>query len=260
MVSQARRSSTSVHTGSPLIAIGPEPAIPGYDPGSPAFIDPRIAVIEEAVVSGEIKADSSSTAAMGAAGGALFQRKEEQGNQKSNGNWSNQWNRSRSMEGKRSTRGVKADHKSNEMKILRDIAKASFPRRRKHEEISDQGLEISSPVPSNVGVGWGVAVRKLSSSAPSRVCGGPLGDDEQGYTDDESNSDESSNDEPYRSRSRPPQLGGESSIDVIGGGPASLGITPHSSSSFEKGSKCSGPLETTLSGRSLPLRELIQER
>ncbi|CAM6127196.1 unnamed protein product [Calypogeia fissa] len=262
MMAQARRSSTSVHTGSPLIALGPAAAIPGYDPGSPAFIDPRNAATDQAVVSGEIKADSSASAAAAASAQRHQHENPNSGNNKSGGNWSSQWNRSWSMEGKRSTRRAK-DPKSNEMKMLRDIAKASFPRWRKHEEISDPGLEIeiSSPVPSNVGIGCGAAGRKLSSSAPSRVGCGHLGEDEHdGYTDEETNSENSSDDERYQSRRRPPQIVGESSVNDALPGPASVGVTPHSSSSFEKGSRCSGPLETTLSGSSLPVRELIQER
>ncbi|BBN01488.1 hypothetical protein MPTK1_2g07770 [Marchantia polymorpha subsp. ruderalis] len=219
------RRSTSVQQGSPLIATGPEPAIPGYDPGSPAFVDPRNAATEQAVTSGEIKADMAMA------------RQDKPA-------WSSQWNRSRSMEGKRSTRGVKADPKSSELKMLRELAKASFPRWRKQEEATtaDPGLEISSPVPSNLGQGGGASRRKHSSSAPSRVGAA----EEHGYTDD-SLSDNSSDDEGYGR----PQMVGESSLDVTA---APVVITPHSSSSFEKGSKGSGPLEHS---GSLPLREVV---
>ncbi|KAL3696418.1 hypothetical protein R1sor_010494 [Riccia sorocarpa] len=221
------RRSISVQQGSPLVATRPEPAIPGYDPGSPAFVDPRNAVTEQAVLSGEIKTADMATA-----------RQEKPV-------WGSQWKRSRSMEGKRSTRGTKADPKTSELKILRELAKASFPGWRKQDEgvvVAQSGLDISSPVPSNLGQGGGLR-RKRSSSAPSRVGAG----EDQGYSDDDSFSENSSGDEDYGR----PQMVGESSLDV---NTQPVIITPHSSSSFEKGSKGSGPLEHS---GSLPLREVV---
>ncbi|KAL2642981.1 hypothetical protein R1flu_010568 [Riccia fluitans] len=184
------RRSTSVQQGSPLIAAGPEPPIPGYDPGSPAFVDPRNAATEQAVVvSSEIKGDMATA------------RQDKPV-------WGSQWKRSRSMEGKRTTRGTKADPKSSELKMLRELAKASFPRWKKQQDeeavVTESGLDISSPVHSNVGQAGGGARRKRSSSAPSQV--GADGEDRV-YSDDDSLSDNSSDDEDYGR----PQIVGESS-------------------------------------------------
>lgn len=89
--------------------------IPIHHFGTPSFIGPR------SIVQGKMENDGDS----GPPSGEL----RAEASPRSLSHWSNK----RSLEGKRS-RGSSRDGKSEELKMLRELAKASFPRRHQDEE------------------------------------------------------------------------------------------------------------------------------
>ncbi|XP_057861684.1 uncharacterized protein LOC131069102 isoform X2 [Cryptomeria japonica] len=131
--------------------------VPTYHPGSPCFIDPRTVppAISEGEVqgqdSGEIRAESSPKAGQ---------------------TWS-QWGRARALEGKRS-KGIKFDPRTSELKMLRELAKASFPGIRKDEDSAEiaGSVELTKASPSstpkevmNVSTGSGLRANYSAKSS-----------------------------------------------------------------------------------------------
>lgn len=103
--------------GDPDVAMTSEAVVQAYGPGSPCFIDPRTPSV--------VAMDSAS---------------EEITAEPMQGQPWNQWNVPRAMEGKRS-RGTA---KSSELKTLRELAKASFPRGRREEKLVDVSTATGS--------------------------------------------------------------------------------------------------------------------
>lgn len=215
------------HPGSPLAKPTYDATVPLYHPGSPAFIDPRSIVQAKGnddgsgPPSGEIRPEAS-------------QRSERQ-------SWS-QWNKQRSLEGKRS-KGSSKESKTEELKMLRELAKASFPRRRKDFEYgAEQGtgtgsvtpMEISSPVASPRGRERRYARRRRQFPGVNNRAG-------DSYTDDSLSEATSDGEMPHED---PPMLPETSNF----GDPATMATS--SSRSYNKGSGHSESHSTNL-----PLRE-----
>jgi hypothetical protein len=119
--------------------------IPMFSPEPSAFLQPR----SIRPVNGN---DDESTSPSGEIRGEGLQRSDKQ-------SW-NQWSKQRPSEGKRSKGSIK-DGQTDELKLLRELARASFSRTRKDEELNnDQGtggagtggapspMDLSSPIAS----------------------------------------------------------------------------------------------------------------
>ncbi|KAJ7514137.1 hypothetical protein O6H91_23G029700 [Diphasiastrum complanatum] len=119
-------------TNSPA-TIGPT-AVSVYDPGSPSLVDPRSAALSEKG-GGEIRS-------------AAIQRSGKQAR--------SPWARSRSLEGKKS-KAAKSDPRTSDLKLLRELAKASFPGIKRDISPADLGssLENIPPVGSTGGADRG---------------------------------------------------------------------------------------------------------
>lgn len=116
-ISERQRRDSAAHVGSPSrTPTAPESL---YHPGSPAFIDPRSTPQSAKLRDGD----------SGPPSGEL----RPEGAQKA-------WNSKRTMEGKKS-KGASKDSKIEDIKMLRELAKASFARRRRDDEYgTEQGV------------------------------------------------------------------------------------------------------------------------
>lgn len=132
-VEQERRADEMSQNESPLTVIA-EDIVPTYHPGSPCFIDPR--TVSPGIIQGEGDVPASSEI-------------RSESSPKTGQIWS-QWGRARSLEGKRS-KGTKSDPRTNELKMLRELAKASFPGGGKDEDPTEMAdcSELSKASPSS---------------------------------------------------------------------------------------------------------------
>eukprot|EP01018_Ginkgo_biloba_P013824 Gb_22704 [translate_table: standard] len=166
-----------------------EDVVPTYHPGSPCFIDPR--TVSPAIIAGE-----------GPASGEI----RPESSPKTSQIWS-QWGRTRSLEGKRS-KGTKSDPRTNELKMLRELAKASFPGGRKDEDPTETtgSLELTKASPNSASRG----VVKPSGGSVARM---------QIYSDESSSEDDSEAPSPKDSLL---PARGMASLDVLTGASGSL--------------------------------------
>ena len=181
-----RVAETETTQMEPTLAVT-EDVVPTYHPGSPCFIDPRtVPPLTEAESEGhgEIRAESSPKA----------------------GQMWNQWGKARSLEGKRS-KGTKSESRSSELKMLRELAKASFPGIRKDEDPTEIGdsVELAEASPSSAPE----EVKKPNTGSALR----------KSYSEEYSSEDESEAPSPMES---PLELPGTPSLEVRSGASCSV--------------------------------------
>lgn len=131
---ERERRTDEMSQNEPPLTVVAEDIVPTYHPGSPCFIDPR--TISPGIIPGESDVPASSEI-------------RPESSPKTGQIW-NQWNRTRSLEGKRS-KGTKSDPRINELKMLRELAKASFPGGGKDENPTEMAgcLELGKASPSS---------------------------------------------------------------------------------------------------------------
>lgn len=156
--------------------------VPTYHPESPCFIDPR--TIPPAITEGEGQGQDS---------GEIRQESSLMAGQ----TWS-QWGRARALEGKRS-KGIKSDPRTSELKMLRELAKASFPGIRKDEDSAEMA-------------GSAELIRASPSSTPKEAMNASIGSGlRMTYSAKSSSEDDSDTPSPMES---PRQVPPKTSLNV----------------------------------------------
>lgn len=184
-----RRAAEMSRNESSLSVVAEE-IVPTYHPGSPCFIDPR--TVSPGFIQGEGDMPASTEI-------------RPESSPKTGQIWS-QWGRERSLEGKRS-KGTKSDPRTNELKMLRELAKASFPGVGKDEDPTEMAdcLELSKASPSSAPR----EVMKLSTGSVIRT----------GYSQESSSDDDSETSMPNES---PLQAPGIPSVGILTGASGSM--------------------------------------